>query len=54
MRAERTNEGTAVPSATGFQLSFVLGGVAAVVALVVAVFIPRHRSAQERHPSLPE
>ncbi|HEY6800289.1 MAG TPA: MFS transporter, partial [Agromyces sp.] len=47
-------EGTAVPSATGFQLSFVLGGVAAVVALVVAVFIPRHRSTQERHPSLPE
>ena len=23
------------------------------IALVVAVFIPRHRSAQERHPSLP-
>ncbi len=47
-------EGTPVPSAAGFQLSFVLGGVAAVIALVVALFIPRRRSAQERHPSLPE
>ena len=46
-------EGTPVPSAAGFQLSFLLGGIAAVIALVVAVFIPRHRSAQERHPSLP-
>ncbi|MCH6230313.1 MFS transporter [Microbacterium sp. CFH 31415] len=47
-------EGTPVPSATGFQLSFLLGGAAAVIAFVVALFIPRHRSAQERHPSLPE
>ncbi|MFB8146438.1 MFS transporter [Microbacterium sp. NPDC056003] len=47
-------QGAPVPSATGFQLSFLLGGAAAVIALVVALFIPRHRSAQERHPSLPE
>ncbi len=47
-------EVTPVPSAAGLQLSFVLGGVAAVIALVVALFIPRRRSAQERHPSLPE
>jgi MFS family permease len=46
--------GTAVPSSTAFQLSFVLGGIAAVIALVVALFIPRRRAAEERHPSLPE
>lgn len=44
----------AVPSPTAFQLSFVLGGAAAVVALVVALFIPRRHAANERHPSLPE
>jgi hypothetical protein len=46
--------GMPVPSSTAFQLSFVLGGVAAIVALVVALFIPRRHSAEERHPSLPE
>ena len=46
--------GMPVPSPVAFQLSFVLGGAAAVVALVVALFIPRHRAAEERHPSLPE
>lgn len=46
--------GTAVPSSTAFQLSFVLGGIAAVIALVVALFIPRRRAPEERHPSLPE
>ncbi len=45
--------GMPVPSPVAFQLSFVLGGAAAVVALVVALFIPRHRAAEERHPSLP-
>lgn len=46
--------GMPVPSPVAFQLSFVLGGAAAVVALVVALFIPRRRAAEERHPSLPE
>jgi MFS family permease len=46
--------GTPVPSAHAFQLSFLLGGIAAVVALGVAIFIPRARDPQERHPSLPE
>lgn len=46
--------GEPVPSSTAFQLSFVLGGVAAVMALVVALFIPRRHSPVERHPSLPE
>ncbi|QKJ21299.1 MFS transporter [Microbacterium hominis] len=47
-------EGVPVPTPQGFQLSFVLGGAAAVMALAVALFIPRHRAPQERHPSLPE
>lgn len=46
--------GMPVPTPTAFQLSFVLGGAAAVVALVVALFIPRRHAAEERHPSLPE
>lgn len=46
-------DGTAVPSASGFQLSFVLGLASAVVALVVALFIPRRRDPHETHPSLP-
>lgn len=44
--------GVAVPTAGAFQLSFVLGGAAAVVALVIAVFIP-NRPAAETHPALP-
>ncbi|WP_439591379.1 MFS transporter [Microbacterium sp.] len=47
-------EGTPLPTPYAFQLSFVLGGAAAVIALVVALFIPRRRDAHERHPSLPE
>ncbi|MEU1971470.1 MFS transporter [Microbacterium sp. NPDC019599] len=47
-------DGMPAPTPTAFQLSFVLGGIAAVVALVTAAFIPRHHAAQERHPSLPE
>ncbi|WP_248147193.1 MFS transporter [Microbacterium aoyamense] len=47
-------DGVPVPTTQGFTLSFVLGGAAAVVALVVALFIPRRRDAHERHPSLPE
>ena len=46
--------GAQVPAPAAFQLSFVLGGAAAVVALVVALFIPAARDAAERHPSLPE
>lgn len=48
------HEGVAVPSPTAFQLSFVLGGAAAVMALLVALFIPRHHAPEERHPSLRE
>jgi MFS family permease len=47
-------DGVAVPEPVAFQISFVLGGAAAVIALVVALFIPRHHAPQERHPSLPE
>ncbi|BDV32145.1 MFS transporter [Microbacterium terricola] len=46
-------DGMPVPSPTAFQLSFVLGGVAAVVAFVLALCIPRRAAAGERHPSLP-
>jgi Na+/melibiose symporter-like transporter len=46
--------GQQVPSADAFQLAFVLGGIAALVALVLALFIPRHRDPQESRPSLPE
>ncbi|WP_460723090.1 MFS transporter [Microbacterium aureliae] len=45
-------DGMPVPSPFAFQLSFVLGGVAAVFALGVALFIPRARDPHERHPSL--
>lgn len=47
-------DGVPVPTGTAFQLSFVLGGTAAVVALVIALFIPRGRDPHEQHPSLPE
>ena len=47
-----TQDGVQVPTASAFQLSFVLGGAAAVVALVVAAFIPT-RPAAEAHPALP-
>jgi MFS family permease len=45
-------EGVPVPTTTGFTISLILGGAAALVALVVALFIPAKRSPQERHPSL--
>ena len=47
-------EGVPVPTTTGFTLSLILGGGAAIVALVVALFIPRHHAPEERHPSLRE
>ncbi|MBN9187401.1 MAG: MFS transporter [Microbacterium sp.] len=46
--------GVQVPTPWAFQLSFILGGLAAVVAFVVALFIPSRRAPQERHPSLPD
>ncbi len=46
--------GVPVPTSEGFTVSLILGGAAAIVALAVAFFIPKHRSPQERHPSLPE
>ncbi len=49
-----TYEGMQVPTAGAFQTAFVLGIGAAVVALVLALFIPARPSPSERHPSLPE
>ena len=46
--------GTPVPTETAFTLSYVLGIGAAVAALVLALFIPRHHDPHEVHPSLPE
>jgi MFS family permease len=46
--------GVPVPTTTGFTLSLILGGAAALIALVVALFIPAKRAPQERHPSLPK
>ncbi|MFB2579807.1 MFS transporter [Herbiconiux sp. P15] len=43
----------ATPSATGFQLAFIISGVAAVAGVVVAVFIPRHHKAY-RGASIPD
>ncbi|WP_447948950.1 hypothetical protein [Microbacterium aurum] len=46
-------DGMQVPTASAFQLSFALGLAAAVVALIVAAFIPQ-RPAVESHPALPD
>ncbi|WP_344780991.1 MFS transporter [Microbacterium kribbense] len=43
-----------VPTSAAFQMSFLLGGAAAVMALVVALFIPTGSDAAEPRPSLPE
>lgn len=48
-----TMDGMPVPTPFAFTVSFVLGGVVALVALVLALLIPRGRPAAERHPSLP-
>jgi MFS family permease len=45
-------EGVPVPTTTGFTLSLILGGAAALLALVVGLFIPAKRAPEERHPSL--
>ncbi|HWI30415.1 MAG TPA: MFS transporter [Microbacterium sp.] len=46
--------GVQIPSAAGFQLTYLLGGGGALLALLLALFIPTHRAPEERHPSLPE
>jgi MFS family permease len=49
-----TGEGeTRVPTTQAFQISFALGIGAAVIALVLALFIPTRPSVGEKHPSLP-
>ncbi|WP_243075767.1 MFS transporter [Microbacterium sp. SS28] len=48
------SDGMPLPTPEAFRMSFILGGIAAVAALVLALFIPRHRAAAEKHPSLPE
>jgi MFS family permease len=50
----RPFEGVPTPTAEAFHVSFLLGGGAAVVALVLALFIPRGRDRREARPSLPE
>ncbi|MBW9120088.1 MFS transporter [Microbacterium trichothecenolyticum] len=47
-------DGVPVPEPAAFHISFLLGGGAALIALLVALFIPRHHAPEERHPSLPE
>lgn len=47
-------DGMPVPTATAYQVSFLVGGAAALLALVVGLFIPRGRDPHEQHPSLPE
>ena len=46
-------DGVAVPTATAFDVSFLIGTGAAAVALVIALFIPARRAPEEQHPSLP-
>jgi MFS family permease len=46
--------GVQIPSAAGFHLTYVLAGAGALMALVLALFIPTHHAPEERHPSLPE
>lgn len=46
--------GVAMPSAQGFQLAFLLGLIAAIVALVITLFIPSRRDPHEPRPSLPD
>lgn len=47
-------EGMPLPSPAAFDISFWLGLGAAAMALIVALFIPRHSDSHERHPSLRE
>lgn len=45
--------GVALPSAEAFRIAFVWGLAAALVALAIALCIPRRRDPHEQHPSLP-
>jgi len=47
-------DGVQLPTPTAFDVAFLLGGVGAIVALGIGLFIPSRRSPEERHPSLPE
>lgn len=47
-------DGMQVPTAASFQLSLLIGCIAAVIAFVVTLFIPRNRDPREQRPSLPE
>jgi MFS family permease len=47
-------DGVQLPTPAAFDVAFLLGGVGAVVALGIGLFIPSRRSPEERHPSLPE
>ena len=46
-------DGVPVPTSAGFTLSLILGGAAAIIALVVAVFIPTRGGYTDAHPALP-
>ncbi len=46
-------EGSPVPTPVAFDLSFLIGGAVALLALITALFIPSGRAPEERHPSLP-
>lgn len=52
LASSSTGNAGGMPSAEGYQLTFVLGIVAAVIALVFAYWIPRASSAESR-PALP-
>jgi len=47
-------DGIAIPTREGFDLTFVLGLGAAVIAGVIGLFIPRPRRPPGEHPSLPD
>jgi len=47
-------DGVQIPTAAGFHLTYLLAGGGAVLALVLALFIPSHHAPEERRPSLPE
>lgn len=48
------DDGVQIPTASGFHLTYLLAGGGAVIALVLALFIPAHHAPEEQHPSLPE
>ncbi len=45
--------GVPVPTSAGFTQSLILGGAAALVALIVGLFIPTRSTPADAHPSLP-